>query len=1399
MSTPMPKVSVLLTSFNHAKFIREAIDSVLRQTFTDFELLILDDASTDESWWIIKSYADPRIKAIRNPRKGEITFKVIEVISEIATGEYIAVHHSDDVWEPEKLAKQLAWMDAHPDTGAVFTDAGAISEESEPVEGHFYTGIFSQPNRTRQEWLRHFFNHGNALCHPSALIRKRCFEECGYYRPWLWQIDDFDMWIRILLKFEIQVLPEKLTRFRVRNNEANVSGNYRTARIRNFYEYHRVLGNYRAIDDFEDLCKVFPEARKYYRGERTDVMFALGLASLEVAIRPFAQLFSLNLIQEALADPVRAESIRNAYDFTIDKLMELTGRYDVFSLEDVAELNKAAADRSKQLAELQETLSSNAEQLRNFTTGTAERDSLILELDGRLSAHGNTIAQLTGQVAAHEADAAQLKAQVQAREAEVSRQEMRINELSQGIEARDQRLRDANDAIANLGAQSAEQARQAEASARRLNELSQQAAEQEENAASLHRQLEQRAVEADALRNSQSWRLTRPVRFLGRLARRGKRMLVSRRIAALPATAATPMEMPVGTAMPAPDHFDAAFYLERYPDVAAAGADPFTHFVQWGAAEGRLGVRPAAIEALLKTEHPQGIEALAAGANDPDFDEAYYLERYPDIRGAGVVPYEHFINHGRAEGRVASPPKLTVEAGARAVDTAKRSVLIVSHEASRTGAPILSLNIASELQTRFNVVVLLLGGGDLIADFRESATRVAGPALVRNAPQDADRIIMTLCADTNFEFAIVNSIESRVVLRGLAKALVPTVSLIHEFAAYTRPADAFPFAMQWAGETVFSTRITFENAMAKLPALAHTHSHILPQGRCVPPAIEIDATKRALELARVRQYLRPDSPEGQRSFVVIGAGSVQYRKGVDLFMESAARVIRSPGGEICRFVWIGSGYDPEKDIVYSSYLAEQLQRAGLEKQVVFMPETQAIEEAYAMADVLMLSSRLDPLPNVAIDAMTYGLPVVCFADASGIADIIERNDLGDSCVAPYHDTAAMAELILKLARSPQACSDLGERLKRVAEVQFDMQAYVGKLEQLASSAGERLAIETESARVIAKSPRLDRNHFLRTPQAERSTEDVARDYVRSWSKGIDRRKPFPGFNPEIYAAKQAVGGTRLDPLADWLDAGEPEGPWNFEVIRSGDPLIASPNDLRTALHLHVFYPELLPDILERLAKNRNRPALFISVPDDKSAELVREHTQAYVGKVATIQVVPNRGRDLAPLLTAFGEELVAGYDIVGHVHTKKSLDTADAAMGSTWHRFLMENLLGGKAPMMDIVMGRMSADASMGLVFADDPHIVGWGLNLPYAEALASRLALGVLPRHPVFPVGSMFWARSEAIRPLVDLKLEWSDYPPEPLPYDGSMLHAIERLLPLVAESQSVRIALTHVDGVTR
>ena len=339
----MPKVLVILTSFNHEKFIREAIDSVLNQTFTDFELIIWDDASSDNSWHLIKQYSDPRIKAFRNEKQERGIWGINKAISELATSEYIAIHHSDDVWELDKLEKQVAFLDENPEIGAVFTNALAIAEDGSPLadEKHLYANIFEQPNRTRHEWLRSFFRHGNALCHPSVLIRKVCYENCGLYRFGLAQLGDFDMWVRLCLKHEIFVLPERLIRFRVLNNEANASGNRPQTRIRIFFEFYKVLPNYRKIKKFDDLVKVFPVAEKYYRNKETDMDFVLAMVALEENPFPFTQLFGLDLLFEAISDPKRSANIRRLYDFDYKNYIALTAQHDVFSQEDVTRITSS--------------------------------------------------------------------------------------------------------------------------------------------------------------------------------------------------------------------------------------------------------------------------------------------------------------------------------------------------------------------------------------------------------------------------------------------------------------------------------------------------------------------------------------------------------------------------------------------------------------------------------------------------------------------------------------------------------------------------------------------------------------------------------------------------------------------------------------------------------------------------------------------------------------------------------------------------------------------------------------------------------------------------------------------------------------------------------------------------
>ena len=140
-------------------------------------------------------------------------------------------------------------------------------------------------------------------------------------------------------------------------------------------------------------------------------------------------------------------------------------------------------------------------------------------------------------------------------------------------------------------------------------------------------------------------------------------------------------------------------------------------------------------------------------------------------------------------------------------------------------------------------------------------------------------------------------------------------------------------------------------------------------------------------------------------------------------------------------------------------------------------------------------------------------------------------------------------------------------------------------------------------------------------------------------------------------------------------------------------------------------------------------------------------------------------------------------------------------MVDRWRHFLLENLLGGtqSGAMADTIFAAMQADPSLGIVFPDDPAICGWDQNEAGARLLAGPLGLDALPEAINFPVGTMFWIRPDVLRRFVDLKLDWADYPSEPLGADGSMLHALERLFGVVPAAMGKRCAVTWVDGVTR
>jgi glycosyltransferase involved in cell wall biosynthesis len=493
-------------------------------------------------------------------------------------------------------------------------------------------------------------------------------------------------------------------------------------------------------------------------------------------------------------------------------------------------------------------------------------------------------------------------------------------------------------------------------------------------------------------------------------------------------------ELDATTATQPPEDFDSDIYLKLHADVRDAGVDPRQHYVEYGRAEKREYRLPP-------VEQPQSAPPERAPEEPEDFDPAIYLELHNDVREAGLDPVRHYLEHGRIEKREYRYPPFEFF-GFESFDLARQTALVVTHECSLTGAPVLVYNIAKLLARSLNVVVLSLGPGMLESRFKELPISYVPAHHARFSSLHAKHVIENLVRQFKPAFAIVNSIESQSVVPPLKEAGIPQVSLIHEFApCYPDPRERFRTMMTVPQQIVFSSRITFEDAARFVDDFDPVKIHILPQGRSQIPGRHQDDEKAQAERERLRDILRPDS-DVSPPYVVLGAGSVNFRKGVDLFLQCASRIAAKVGAEKCRFIWIGQGYDPRKDPSYSVYLEDQILRAGLTKNLRIIDETTEIEAAYELSDLFLLSSRLDPLPNVAIDAMFFSKPLVCFDETTGVVSFLEQIGLKDSCVADYLNVEDLAEKASRLLLSSELRARVAQTLASHVAESFDMVRYV---------------------------------------------------------------------------------------------------------------------------------------------------------------------------------------------------------------------------------------------------------------------------------------------------------------------------------------------------------------------
>lgn len=202
----MVVISVITPTYNRARFLPNAVASVLAQTHADLELIIVDDGSEDNTRNVLKPFlADKRVRYFHQENQGQSHARNLALKQ--ATGDFIAFLDSDDVWAPDKLEKQLAVFRANPEVDIVHGDEAIINEQG---------SVISLQNMRRYSGrITRYLLADNSVSITTALVRRRCFDEMGGFDTSVGVADDYELWLRFSARYCYQYEPGIVASYRV--------------------------------------------------------------------------------------------------------------------------------------------------------------------------------------------------------------------------------------------------------------------------------------------------------------------------------------------------------------------------------------------------------------------------------------------------------------------------------------------------------------------------------------------------------------------------------------------------------------------------------------------------------------------------------------------------------------------------------------------------------------------------------------------------------------------------------------------------------------------------------------------------------------------------------------------------------------------------------------------------------------------------------------------------------------------------------------------------------------------------------------------------------------------------------------------------------------------------------
>jgi len=288
----VPQVSVIIPTYNCARYLPEAIDSVLAQTYRDFEIIVVDDGSTDDTPDVLARYGEA-ILVIRQPNQGRGAARNAGILA--ARGQYIAFLDADDLWLPRKLEKQMALFEERSEIGWVYSDYRYFGDTSTGDDSFFGRHSLRPPP---EGWILVKLLAGCITSTITVMARAACFRQVGLFDPSLVRAQDYDMWIRLACRSEVGCVDNVLALYR--QHPGQDSG--LDARIASLYYTWRLLRNF-----VRDRCPDLPhelrrEAARTARQRVVGCACGLGHAALEIGDRRLARRWFLTAAQSTLGD-----------------------------------------------------------------------------------------------------------------------------------------------------------------------------------------------------------------------------------------------------------------------------------------------------------------------------------------------------------------------------------------------------------------------------------------------------------------------------------------------------------------------------------------------------------------------------------------------------------------------------------------------------------------------------------------------------------------------------------------------------------------------------------------------------------------------------------------------------------------------------------------------------------------------------------------------------------------------------------------------------------------------------------------------------------------------------------------------------------------------------------------